>query len=120
EFVQVKAEHPDQLWTIAKLCERQKSKRIPDGSGTSLLEKSLARDRYSEPSWFRIVTCRQLASDLEVLTRERWHEHRSTSFGPFKNLLDQVKDKIGTFNSNKGNDSDYWLMNACWDVINER
>lgn len=119
EFVQVKAEHPDQLWTIAKLCEKQKSVRKPDGFGTSLLENSLSRDRCSELSWFRIVTCRQFTSDLEVLTRERGHEHRSMSYGPFKNLLGQVEEKIGTFKSEKGNDSGYWLTNACWDVINE-
>ncbi len=119
EFVQVKAEHPNQLWTVAKLCERQKSVLKPDGSGTSLLEKSLSRDRCSELSWFRIVTCRQFTSDLEVLTREREHEHRSISYDPFKNLLGQVKEKIGTFKSEKDNDSGYWLMNTCWDVINE-
>lgn len=119
EYVQVKAEHPDQLWTVAKLCERQKSARIPDGSGTSLLEKSLSRDRCSELSWFRIVTCRQFISDLEVLTRERGHEHRSKSHAPFMNLLEQVKGKIGTFRSENGNDSGYWLMNARWEVINE-
>ena len=118
EFVQVKAEHPDQLWTVAKLCERQKSARIPDGSGTSLLEKSLSRDRCSELSWFRIVTCRQFISDLEVLTRERGHEQRSISYDLFKNLLGQVKEKIGTFKSANGNDSGYWLMNVRWDVIN--
>lgn len=119
EFVQVKAEHLDQLWTVAKLCERQKSGRKPNGSGTSLLEKSLSRDRCSELSWFRIVTCRQFTPDLEVLAREREHEHRSIAYDPFKNLLGQVKEKIGTFNSENGNDSGYWLMNARWDVINE-
>lgn len=119
EFVQVKAEHPDQLWTVARLCERQKSARKPDGLGTSLLENSLSRDRYNEFSWFRIVTCRQFSSDLEVLTRKHGHEHRAMSYVPFGNLLGQVGEKIGAFKSEKGNDSGYWLTNACWDVIND-
>jgi hypothetical protein len=41
------------------------------------------------------------------------------SYSPFKNLIEQVKQKIGTFKSKKENDSVYWLTNARWDVFNE-
>ena len=119
EFVQVKAEHPDQLWSVAKLCERPKPATNSRAVGTSILEKNLARDQYIQPSWFRIVTCRQVHPDLEVLTRERGHEHRSLSYGPFKTLAEQVEAKIGEFKSKKGNGMLFWLTNACWDVIGE-
>lgn len=119
EYVQVKAEHPDQLWSIAMLCEKTKSSIKPDGTGTSILEKSLARDVHSEPSWFSIVTCRQTRPDLDVLTRERGHEHRLSSHTPFKALTEQVNQKIGDFKSGKGNGTFYWLTNACWYVIGE-
>lgn len=121
EFVQVKAEHPDQLWSVAKLCERQKSPTKVDGLGSSILEKSLGQDRFLEPSWFRIVTCRQINSDLELLeTRERGHEHRSATFPQFKELIDDVGKRLNGAKSIKGNDTAYWLINACWDVISER
>jgi len=117
EFVQVKAEHPDQLWTIAKLCERNKSSKSPDGIGTSILEKSLARDQYIEPAFFRIVTCRQIHSDLEVLTRERGHEHRSFSYRPFKDLAEDISTRLFDVRSKKKSDTGYWLTKVYWDVI---
>lgn len=121
EFVQVKAEHPDQLWSVAKLCERSKSPTKPDGLGSSILEKSLGQDKFLEPSWFRIVTCRQTNSDLELLeTCERGHEHRSATFPQFKTLIEYVGKRLDGAKSIKGNDTAYWLINACWDVIPER
>jgi Cap4 dsDNA endonuclease len=119
EFVQVKAEHPDQLWTIAKLCERTKSPKYLDGKGTSILEKSLNRDQYIEPALFRIVTCRQIDSELTVLTRVRGHEHRSKTYIPFNNLVSKVLTRLDGVKSKNENDSVFWLTNACWDVASE-
>lgn len=119
EFVQVKAEHPDQLWTVAKLCERIKNSENEKGLGTSILEKSLARDQYAEPSWFRIVTCRQVDSNLSILKRDRNHEHRSLSHTPFKALSDDVGKRLSGFESKKGRAPLFWLCKACWDVITE-
>ena len=111
EFVQVKAENPDHLWTIAKLCEG------PDHK--SILEKSLSRDKFKESSCFRIVTSRQIHSELDVLTRDRRHEHRSESYSPFKNLIDKVEKRLPGVISKKKNGSSYWLKNTYWDVYPE-
>lgn len=119
EFVQVKGEHPDQLWSVAKLCERSKSQKSPDGKGTSVLERSLVRDRYVETARFRIVTCRQVHADFEVLTREHGHEHRKMSYGPFKKLSEDVGRRLHGVRSVKKNGTDYWLRNAHWNVIAE-
>ena len=119
EFVQVKAEHPDQLWTVAKLCERTKSPKYSDGIGTSILEKNLSRDQYIESSLFHIVTCRQIDSELALLTRERAHEHRSAKHAPFKSLMDNVGIRLAGVKSKKGNDSVFWLSNTFWTVIAE-
>lgn len=119
EFIQVKSELPDQLWSISKLCERNKASKSASPIGTSLLEKSLARDEYAEPSWFRIVTSRQIHSALQVLTRERGHEHRSVTYEPFKSLVAEVCNKIGDFRSKKNHEAIFWLTNACWKVISE-
>jgi len=114
EFIQVKAEHPDQLWSVAKLCERKKS-----AENTSIFEKSLSRDQYSESSRFRLVTCRQIHSDLKLLTRELGHEYRSLSYSPFVKLERNIKLKVGDHKSKKGNDIEFWLKNAKWEVISE-
>lgn len=119
EFVQVKAEHPNQLWTIAKLCERAKSPKNVDGIGSSILEKSLSRDQYNESSRFRIVTCRQIDPHLMVLTRDLCHEHRSINYAPFKTLSEEVRNRLPGMISLKGNDSHFWLLNVCWDVLAE-
>jgi hypothetical protein len=120
EFVQVKAENLDQLWSIAKLCERSKSATKPDGVGSSILEKSLSRDKFQEPSWFRIVTCRQIHPSLELLEAcERGHEYRSVAYSRFKTLAEEVGKRLNGTQSAKGNDTTYWLINACWDVISE-
>lgn len=118
EFVQVKAEHPDQLWTIAKLCERAKSTTKPNGEGSSILEKSLSRDKFAELSWFRIVTCRQVHSDIQFLvTHERGHVHRSLENPVFKTLTDSVAKHLNGVKSPKQNDTTFWLRNATWSVI---
>jgi hypothetical protein len=119
EYVQVKAEHPDQLWSVAMLCERTKSPTRLDGTGTSILEKNLARDAHSELSWFSIVTCRQIRPDLNMLTHERGHEYRLPTHAPFKTLTEQVGQKVGDFKSTKGNGTSYWLANVLWYVIGE-
>ena len=67
EFVQVKSNELDQLWSVAKLCEREKRDADPK-AGTSIYERSLANDRCCEPCRFRLVTCRPVQSDLYALT----------------------------------------------------
>lgn len=120
EFVQVKAEHLDQLWTIAKLCEQSKSSKTSTKIGTSILEKNLFRDQYRESSWFRVVTCRQVDPDLGLLTRDRHHEHRAVSYAPFKYLADEVERRLPGVQSKKGNNLLFWLTNAYWDVIADK
>ena len=66
EFVQVKANDPNQYWTMAKVTEkdgqvRLRARALGDGGELgeglgAILEKSLAHDRCQEPVRFRIVT----------------------------------------------------------------
>ena len=67
EFVQVKGELLDQLWTVAKLCARVKSPTHPNGEGTSIFEKSLNRDNCDETTQFRLVTARDVQVGTEVV-----------------------------------------------------
>src|SRR5580658_5295552 len=62
EFIQVKGGQINRLWSVADLCARDK------GEGSSILEKSLARDEHREESRFRIVTSRAIKNELKPLS----------------------------------------------------
>jgi hypothetical protein len=120
EFVQVKSDQPDSLWSISKLCERKKSSSKPDGLGTSILEKSLEHDQFSEKSLFRVVTSRQVGAELDLLvTCEPEHEWRNKSHPRFKSIDSGVRTRLENILSPNGNDATYWLQNSRWNVIPE-
>ena len=114
EFIQVKKIDLDQLWSIAKLCEREK------GNGTSILEKSLKREGCVEECIFRIVTDIDVKSELDLLTYSSDDSRRDINTTEFKSLCDAVSKKIGEFKSPKGNDCTHWLHNTYWDVRGSR
>lgn len=115
EFVQVKAEEPDQLWSIAKLCTREKTATRPNGEGTSILEKSLARDNCAEETKFRLVTARELKSELELLKLQREHPDRYTTKQCVVDLCKSIYDRIGNVKSPNGNDHKYWVEKTQWE-----
>lgn len=110
EFVQVKAGEPDKLWSVADLCQRTKSK-----PGTSIFETSLARDRHQETARFRIVTLRDVNSDLRLLTYEDNAPSRQPDSTDRKALVAKIEEKCPGWTSEKGNGSDYWVGNCYWD-----
>jgi len=114
EFVQVKKEDSDQLWSIYKLCKREK------GNGSSILEKSLSRERCYEDCVFRIVTDADVKKELDLLTYGHDDSRRDKHSPEFKTLSDAVTKKIGDFKSPKNNDCSHWLHNAYWDVRESR
>lgn len=66
EFVQVKSNSLNQLWSISLLATQdKKDKRAVPAS--SIFERSLANDRCCEPCRFRLVTCLPPNSGLEAL-----------------------------------------------------
>lgn len=114
EFIQVKKIDLDQLWTIAKLCQREK------GNGSSILEKSLKREGCLEECIFRIVSDIDVKSELDLLTYSSDDSRRDINTPELKSLCDAVSKKIGDFKSPKGNDCTHWLQNAYWDVRGSR
>ena len=111
EFVQVKANEPDKLWSVADLCTRKKGK-----TGTSIFEISLARDKCSEESRFRIVTHRPVMSDLNMLTFPFSSPGRETSGEGFNALQSELDRRCPDVQSEKDNGAAYWLENCLWDV----
>lgn len=110
EYVQVKANAPDKLWSIADLCARKRAK-----AGTSIFEISLARDAHTETSQFRIVTLRQVVSELKLLTLPRASPKRGPNSDEFKALHLQFDTRFPGFESKKGNGSHYWLTHCVWE-----
>lgn len=113
EYAQVKAEEPEQLWTVAALCEKRKTR------GSSLFETSLSRDKHKEIARFRIVTLRQPAKALKPLTYSFESEGRALATEEMVALRAEIERRYPDAKSPKGNDCGYWLQHCRWDVRNE-
>jgi len=111
EFIQVKANEPDKLWSVADLCNQHKS-----CANTSIFERSLSRDKHSEDSRFRIVTLRPVVSQLKILTLPLGAPGREIDGEAFSNLQIEINKHLPGFKSPKGNGIDYWLANCIWDI----
>lgn len=110
EYVQVKATAPNQLWTVATLCQRKDGKE-----GTSILEKSLAHDAHQEQARFRILTLRQVSADLNILTNPVGSVGREPDCEGLKALKEEIDKKHPDLVSPKGNDCTFWLDCCYWD-----
>jgi len=108
EFVQVKGGEINQLWTVAVVCKSE------NGAGSSILERSLARDACREHSNFRLITLRQVGSELKPLTYPRDSPGRHLSDPKMASLLKEFLGKKLTCISKKGNGVEYWLLNCLW------
>lgn len=110
EYVQVKATEPNQLWTVAALCQRNDGK-----AGTSILERSLAHDAHQEQARFRILTLRQVSTDLKILTNPVGSVGREPGCEGLKALKEEIDKKHPDLVSPKGNDCTFWLDCCYWD-----
>ncbi len=111
EFVQVKGSELDQLWSIAKLCERKTT------DDHSVLERSLAYDRCCELCCFRIVTIRPVQKELKPLTYPIESPARIQAQPDISDLITQVGKKVGNFKSENGNGYDFWISHIVWQEI---
>jgi hypothetical protein len=109
EYAQVKAEEPDQLWTVSMLSDKKKKT-------LSLFETSLGRDKHAEHAQFRIVTLRQPEKTLKPLTSPLGSEARTANAEAMVELHKELASRFPDAKSPKGNDVEYWLENCHWDV----
>lgn len=127
EFVQVKRNELEQLWTAAKICERDsgsagtRSGTQEDSNDTprSLAEKSLAHDRCAEPCTFRVVSAWELHPDLEVLRLSLEHPHRVDGHEKIEAIVADIgtrAERARRFVSRNGHDVRYWVRRLRWDV----
>jgi hypothetical protein len=110
EFVQVKGGEADKLWSVADLCRKKDSK-----PGTSICERSIARDHHAEDATFRVVTLRPVTSELEVLTLQLGTPARSQAVSAMTVLRAALDERLPNLTSPKGNDSGFWLDRCYWD-----
>jgi hypothetical protein len=120
EFVQVKNLSLKSFWSTAKLCQREKTNINKEGTGSSLLEKSFAHDRCDEPCKFRIVTSLPANQSLKVLTLPFTSPIRSKESDEFKELVAEVKKRLGDPISPNKHEISYWIENSRWQVSSER
>ena len=113
EFIQVKGSEMNQLWSVAKLCERETKTH---SSGQSIMEKSLAQDRCKEPCRFRIVTARPVMSEIEILTFPQTAPARINGKVEFDAIHKLMEPKVGSSRSLNGNDYKFWTERMFWDV----
>ena len=119
EFVQVKDISLNTFWSIPQLCKREKTNENKDGNGSSLLEKSFAQDRCSEPCRFRIVTSLPVNISLKTLTLPLQSPFRNSSGAEFNKLIEDVEKRLSSLISPNNHDVAYWLQNTIWQVESE-
>lgn len=107
EFVQVKAGEPNKLWSVADVCRKSPTQ--------SIYEKSLLKDQCAEESWFRLVTLRQVAEDVRVLTLPFDSPARAATNGKCSDLCKALETKYPSLKSSKGNGSLYWVQHCLWE-----
>lgn len=114
EFVQVKSNELDQLWSLAKLCEKEAAKD-GKGPGACIIEKSLAHDRGDGKCKFRIITCREPHSDIAALKLALDHSTRTEKDGDFDKLVAAVENKLGGCKSDNENGVGFWVRMTVWE-----
>lgn len=131
EFVQVKSNKLDKLWSIAELLKKkgtdENDSSTSDGNGKPrtrkkqqgrcILEKSLQYDRCSEQVRFRIVTCRDVKQELEFLTYELDSPHRDKTKPDYLHLLATIKKKVSDVKSKNGRGCEFWLDRTYWECV---
>src|SRR5208282_2928683 len=80
--------------------------------GSSIVEKQLARDRGDEQSLFRLVTFRDVHSELSLLKQVTGQRNRDES----DRLVATLNERLDNYVSPKQHGIDYWIRHMRWDV----
>jgi hypothetical protein len=111
EFVQVKSDQGETLWTVPQLCEREKN-----GVGTSILEKSLKHARCHEPCRFRLVTSDRTKKELHLLTLPHDAPDRQPGQAAMDELVTAIIARLPGADSDGPRGIRFWLRSMLWDV----
>ncbi|WP_426730670.1 dsDNA nuclease domain-containing protein [Myxococcus faecalis] len=111
EFVQVKSDQGETLWTVPQLCEREKN-----AVGASILEKSLKHARCHEPCRFRLVTTDRTKKELHPLTLPREAPDRQPGQTAMDELGAAIIARLPEVDSDGPRGIRFWLRSVFWDV----
>jgi hypothetical protein len=112
EFVQVKCENLNQLYSASVLCDGD--------TGKSLFERSLTRDVVKENASFRIVSSSEINAELAVLKLPRDAGVRQHEKTRLDSLCKAIRKKnCGGCKSLNGHDVEYWVAQCIWQVSSE-
>ena len=111
EFVQVKAENLEQLWSPALLYART-GKKV----GSSVLEKLLANDRCREPCRLRLVTRRPAVKELRVLEAPLSAEARRQGSEEMTSLCEKLEANLEGVESSNGHGPTWWAEHTVWEA----
>lgn len=113
EYVQVKTTDGDGKWSQQEILNRsvRNGKRV---EWSSLCEKSLACDKFSDRALFRLVTTRDVAARFKPFCVPR--ENRQTVEEKLKELIESFGKKYTKSVSEKGRNLGDWAAALYWQV----
>ncbi|WP_390910994.1 dsDNA nuclease domain-containing protein [Pseudosulfitobacter sp. SM2401] len=113
EYIQVKTTEANGKWNLKELTERASSngKKI---EWSSLCEKSLACDKFSDRARFRLVTKRDVATNLKPFCVQR--DNRQTVGEKIATLVTNFSKKYKKSVSEKGRHLGDWAASLYWHV----
>lgn len=117
EYAQVKTTDAEKSWTLDEFTKQ--TSKVVDGkkqlNNDSILHKSIACDSHNIlPGKFRIITPRDVYKKLSYL---KINIHERQGKDGREALLKSFTNKIKDYKSPNGNNIEYWLDNATWEVI---
>lgn len=111
EYVQVKSNDSLPSWTLSALSGRE-AKKV----GSSIFEKSLARDAFKEDGSFRIISLKDVTGEIALLKHPLGKPGRESDHPKVIALCAELEKRCPGAKSAKGNGSSYWLGRCKWDV----
>ncbi|MGV7031047.1 HamA C-terminal domain-containing protein [Methylobacterium symbioticum] len=113
EYIQVKTTESDFKWSLSELKERTKIKGAGK-PGSSLIEKSLACDRFGDTAHFRFVSTRDVRAELQLFKVDR--AKRGPIAKEYDALVKRFENVYKSFKSKGKNNIEYWARNMLWQV----
>ncbi|MUK25716.1 dsDNA nuclease domain-containing protein [Aliivibrio fischeri] len=132
EYIQVKTTDKDSKWNAKEFAEAETYSVPPQGrqrkyqtisKENSILHKSILCDKGESPSYFKIITPRDVTNALKYLkislnVRDEKTELRQPLLKTLTACVEKNRSrKLEAFKSPNGNDVEYWLDHAVWEVI---
>ena len=121
EFIQVKSNQLNHLWSIAEFCKQEstkENKKTIKKINSSIFEKLFANERAEakERCLFRMVTAFEVKDDLRILKLPLNSPLRTSTNNDLCNLCTEIEKKQPNYRTPSGNDTTSCLARTLWEV----